>query len=221
MRGRATIAGVLAGVLVLGAVAPAAQAGRLDDAGRALREPGVWVAADLSWLVTPAQARRLDREIDRAGVPVRVAVLPHLEVDESRGDPRAIVRAIIRRADRDGLYVLVDEEGRVEYAARRLALDVTEFSFPRHSRGFGPAPLRESLAGLVPTLRAAAPASPPTSFEPFASPEGVSRSSGGDDRDPLLGVALACTLLGALGGFVLYWLLRAAVAGAGALRQRA
>ena len=221
MRACAIVAGVLASGALLLAGAQAAQADRLDDAGRALREPGVWVDADLSWLVGPEQARRLDRAIDRAHVPVRVAVLPRVENDESRGDQRAIVRAIIRRVDRDGLYALVDQDGDVAYAARRLPLDITEFSFPKGS-GLRPAALSTSLAALVPAVCDAAPADPPVSFEPFADPKGVSLSSGGRaDHDPLLGVALACLLFGAAGGFIVYVVVRTAVAGADRWRQRA
>jgi len=118
---RATAAALLAGLTLAGLVPADAQANRLDGAAHALREPGVWVDSELTWLLGPREARRLDRQIARAEVPVRVAVLPQVEADESRGDPRAIARAIISRAGRDGLYVLVDQDGRVRLAARNLA----------------------------------------------------------------------------------------------------
>jgi hypothetical protein len=117
--------------------------------------------------------------------------------------------------------VLVDQDGDVSYAARRLALDLSEFSFPRGS-GLDSAPLSTSLARLVPIVRDAARADPPVSFEPFADPKGVPLSGGGGaDRDPLLGIAFACLLLGAVGGFALYGLVRAAAGGAGMWRRRA
>jgi hypothetical protein len=219
MSPRAIVAAVMASVLLAGLVsADAARAGRLDDAGRALREPGVWVDPDLTWLVGPREVRRLDRQIDRADVPVRIAVLPQVEVDESRGDQRAIARAIMRRADRDGLYVLVDQDGRLAAAARDVPLDLGEASFSPFSE-LGRRPLSEQLAAIVPTVRAAAPATP-TSFEPFANPKGLPSSGGGRDGDPLAGIALACALLGAIAGFGLHFMLRAAVAGADAWRSR-
>jgi hypothetical protein len=209
------VCALLAGLVL----ADAARAGRLDDAGRALRAPGVWVDRDLSWLVGPQEARRLDRQIDRAKVPVRVAVLPQVAQDESRGDQRAIARAIIRRAGRDGLYVLVDQDGRLEYAASNLPLDLTESSFDRYSGGLRERPLREQLDALVPTVSAAAAAAP-VSFAPFADPKGLP-TSGGSDHDPLAGVAFACALLGGMLGLGLYFLLRGVVAVTGAWRSRA
>jgi hypothetical protein len=212
-----TAARVLAGVLLaMLAVADAAHADRFDEAARALREPGVWVDRDLSWLVGPAEARRLDRRIAAADVPVRVAVLPQVEKDESRGDQRAIARAIIRRVDRDGLYVLVDQEGDVDYAARDLPLKVSEFSF-RTSQEFGGGPFRDQLAGLVPTLQAAAPAAPPVSFEPFSNPKGISLG-GKVERDSLVMIALVCAFLGAVLGIGLHFVVRGVAGAAAALR---
>ena len=219
MSRRAAAMRVLASVLLAAlACSDVARADRLDAAARALRAPGVWVDADLTWLVGPSSARRLDREIGRAGVPVRVAVLPQVAVDESRGDRRAIARAIIRRVGSDGLYVLVDQEGRVAYAARRLALDLRESSFPAGS-GLGGAPLSEHLAALVPTIRDARPA-PPVSFEPFANPQGVATTSG-EQHDPLVLVALVCALVGGLLGVGLHVCVRRVLGATNAWGRRA
>jgi hypothetical protein len=205
---------LLAALMAASAVfCEAAQASRLDDAARALRSPGVWVDADLSWRVVPAQARRLDRAIVRAGVAVRVAVLPRLEVDESRGDARAIARAIIRRVDRDGLYVLVDQDGRFEYAARNLPLDLSGFSFPS---ALAPDPM--TLDKLVPIVRQAQPAAA-VSFEP--DPPFDASSSDSDSDDSLIGVAFGATLIGALGGFCIYLLVRVAAAAFVMVNRRA
>lgn len=218
MRRRA-VTRVLALVLVAtGAWTDAAQAGRLDVAGRALREPGVWVDADLAWLVSPAAARRLDREIDRAHVPVRVAVLPQLAVDESRGDRRAIARALIRRVGRDGLYVLVDQDGDVAYAARRLPFDTAKRSFP-DAGGRGDATLAEALAALVPTVRAAR-GEPPVSIEPYSDPRGVTTSPH-RNHDSLLVIALLSGLVGLLLGVGSHVCVRAIAGAASAWRQRA
>lgn len=215
---RAITAAVLA-LACAGAMAPdRARADRLEDAGSALREPGVWVADDLAWLVEPELERRLEREIERADVPVRVAVLPHLEIDESRGDPRAIARGIIRSADGTGLYVLVDQDGRIEYAARDLPLAVTASAFP--SGGFfDPEPLPALLRAVVATTRSA-PAAAATSFEPFAAPKGVFPSGGGDE-DSLVGIALITAVLGLILGGLLHLLLRGAALAAGHWRARA
>jgi hypothetical protein len=211
MKALATVAGVLATALLGGLMtAGAARANRLDDAGRALREPGVWVDRDLSWLVTPTDARRLKRAIERAGVPVRIAVLPQVAVDESRGDQLAIVRGLMSRVDRDGLYVLVDQDGGLAYAARRLPLDVSEYSF-RSRRGLveAPAPLGEVLDAIVPVV-ANARAAAPVSFEPYANPQGLSTHD--RDRDSLVGIAAGTLLLGSMIGFALYCFVRAAAA---------
>ena len=199
-------------LLLLLAPASAAQAGRLDDAARALGAPGVWVDPELSWLVAPGAARRLEREIRAAGVPLRVAVVPRLEVDESRGDARAIMRAIIRRVNRDGLYVLVDQDGYVEYGARRLSLDLA-ISYSGYDTS-----IAETLAALVPSVLAARPAAP-VSFEPEAA-DPVDESSESEQRDSLLGVAFGSTVFGALAGFALYLGMRAVVSFVAGVRRR-
>lgn len=219
MTARAALALLLASVLLTALVsADAARADRLDDAGRALREPGAWVDPDLSWLVGPQEARSLDRRIAGAPVAVRVAVLPQVAVDESRGDQRAIARAIIRRVGRDGLYVLADQDGRLAFAARNLPLDVTEFSFDRGS-GLERRQLIEKLDAVLTTVGAAAPA-PPAGFEPFSDPKGLP-TSGGRDHDPYALIAVVCAFLGGLLGLALHYVLRAGAAVAGAWRSRA
>jgi hypothetical protein len=219
MNALATIAGVLVTALLAGFVtAGDARANRLDDAARALHEPGVWVDRDLSWLVSPAQARRLQRAITRAGEPVRIAVLPQVAVDESRGDQLAIVRAIIRHVDRNGLYVLVDQDGGLAYAARRLPLDVSEYSF-RSRRGLteAPASLGEVLDAIVPVM-AKARAAAPVSFEPYANPQGLETHH--RDRDSLVGIAAGTLLLGSLIGFALYCFVRAGAGVVTLVRRR-
>lgn len=207
MSARALLGGLLASVLLAGAVyADAAHADRLDDAGAALREPGIWVHRDLTWLLSPPQARRLRRTIERAGIPLRVAVLPQVETDESRGDPRAIARAIIGRVARDGLYVLVDQDGRMRSAARDLPLQLGDYSVDSSILGE-----RDSLAAKLARLASiveAAPRAAPRSFEPYADPKGVDRSSGGANEDPLALVAFGSAIFGLMAGFVAYCLLR-------------
>jgi len=207
MSARALLGGLLASALLAGAAcAGAAHAGRLDDAARALREPGVWVHRDLSWLLSPAQARRLERAIDRAGIPLRVALLPQVENDESRGDPRAIARAIVGRVSSDGLYVLVDQDGRTRSAARNLPLELGDFSIDSSILGDRDS-LSASLAQLVRIVEGA-PRGEPRSFEPYASPKGIDapRTRAGDE--PLAGVAFGSAIFGLMIGFAGYCLLR-------------
>jgi hypothetical protein len=208
-RRRARAAGLLAALLLGGLVTvEAAQANRLDHAGKALSKPGVWVDDDLDWLVEPAQARRITRRIRAARIPLRIAVLPMLEVDESRGDPRAIARSISARVGSDGLLVLVDEDGRIEYAARDLPLKLSEYSVDS-GLDFD-TPLDERIDAIVAKVDAA-PAGPPQTFEPYSDPEGVSSSSGGGNEDPLAGVAFGSALIGAMLGGALYFIMRAIV----------
>ncbi|MEA2155811.1 MAG: hypothetical protein QOE11_1951 [Solirubrobacteraceae bacterium] len=219
MIGRATVAGMLAGALLATVVfADAARADRLDEAGAALSRPGVWVDRDLTWLVTPQQARRLDRQIGRAQVAVRIAVLPRVQVDESRGDPRAIARAIIRRAGGDGLYVLVDQNGSVQYAARNLRLDLSESSFRTGPQLQHP-PVSQALAAIVPTVRAARPAAP-VSFLPFASPQGLETFHRAPDEDPLALIAAVFAIIGVILGLGLFVLLRSIVRAVDDVRAR-
>jgi len=209
MSARATTARLLASVLLWGlAVADVASADRLDAAGRALRDPGIWVQRDLSWLVDPRDARSLARDIDRAEVPVRVAVLPQIAVDESRGDPRVIARAIADRAGRDGLYVLVDQDGGLTYAARNLPLDVSEYDLYDAGRS-REAAVSGRLAALVRIVRTA-PAAAPVSFEPHADPKELG-SYGGANDDPIALIVAVCALLGVLAGFALHYALRMVV----------
>ena len=217
---RAAAVAVVLAVVLLTAVAAAApaHADRLDEAARALRKPGVWVDADLLWLVSPRAARRLSREIDRAPVPVRVAVMPKVEEDESRGDQRAILRGIVRRVRAGGLYVLADQDGDVVYAAHDLRRDIRESSFPT-GIGLGSVSLSQSLAAIVPAMRAAQPAAP-VSFEPFSDPQGI-RTSGGGNHDSLLLVGLLSALFGAVLGVGLHFCLRGIVALTAGVRRRA
>jgi len=205
---RATAAALLAGLTLAGLVPADAQANRLDGAAHALREPGVWVDSELTWLLGPREARRLDRQIARAEVPVRVAVLPQVEADESRGDPRAIARAIISRAGRDGLYVLVDQDGRVRLAARNLALEIEGSLGDRGYQETTP-PLAERLEEVVRTV-SMAPSAAVRSFEPDSNPKGVRSSS--PDGDSLVMIAFVCALLGALAGGALHLAVRGVVA---------
>jgi len=209
MTARNALTGLLAALLLGGLVtAEAAQANRLDDAGRSLSKPGMWVHDDLDWLVEPAQARRLTRRIRAARIPLRIAVLPMLEVDESRGDPRAIARSISARVDRDGLLVLVDEDGRMQFAARELPLKLSEYSV---NSGLDiDTPLDERIDAIVARVDSA-PGGPPQTFEPYSDPEGVSRSSGGSNDDPLAGVAFGSAVIGAMLGGALYCIMRAIV----------
>ena len=150
--------------------------------------------------------------IDRAGVPLRVAVLPQVDADESGGDPRAIALAIVRRVPDAGLLVLVDQHSRMTYAAEDLPLDVTAFSLPA-GRGPEDEDLPERLRALVRIVRAA-PSAPPVSFLPYARSR-VPSSSGADE--PLVLIALVCGVLGAVIGLGLHYLMRAAVVVAAAV----
>jgi len=212
MSARAPIVLLLAGALLAGGLAAtSASAGRLDDAGRALRAPGIWVHRDVTWLVGAREARRLARRIQDTGAPVRIAVLPQVEADESRGDPRAIALGIIRRARGAGLYVLVDQDGRMALAGVKLARDIDEYRL--ESAGNGPeGGVAGRLGELVRVVDQAARAAP-RDFEPAAEPKGVSPSTGGGGGDePLAGVAFGSAIFGAMAGFALYCLLRAVVA---------
>jgi hypothetical protein len=211
---------LLASVLLAGtSFVAVAQADRLDDAARGLRKPGIWVHPDLAWLLSPAQARRLRRTIEDARIPLRVAVLPQLQADESRGDPRVIARAIIRRVGRDGLYVLVDEDGRTRSAARNLPLDLDDYDLDGNILGPDDS-LSATLAQLVRTVQAA-PRAAPRSFEPYADPKGLVRSDRGAGHDPLALVAFGSAIFGTMVGFAAYCLLRAAVAVVQAVRNAA
>ncbi len=176
----------------------------------------MWVDRELSWLVGPREGRSLDRMIAEADVPVRVAVMPHVQFDESRGDPRAIARGIIRRTGRDGLYVLVNQAGRLTLAARNLAPEVVGYRLESAGNE-----TRRDLAGrlgeLVQTVEEA-PRAPPRDFEPTSYPKGVPSSGGGGNDDPLALVAFGSALFGALAGAALYLVLRAVVGIVRALR---
>lgn len=214
---RARFVTALVGVLLAATVcADSTSAARLDDAGRALRAPGIWVHPDLTWLVGAREARRLARRIRTTGAPVRIAVLPQLAVDESRGDPRAIALGIIRRARGAGLYVLVDQDGRLALAGVQLARDIDEYRL--ENVGNGPdGGVAGRLGELVRVVDQAARGAP-RDFEPSADPKGVPRSGDGSLDKPLLGVAFGSAIFGLVAGFALYVLLRLLVGIARAIK---
>lgn len=116
----------LLAVVVLASVAPvsaaAAAPDRLDALATTLRERPLAVDPELAWLLDARQERRILRALQGSPVPIFTAVLPQLETDESGGDPDRIAIALHARLGRPGLYVLIDDHGR---------LDATAFDVPR------------------------------------------------------------------------------------------
>jgi hypothetical protein len=102
-------------LLAVATVAPAASAsaaaGRLDRLVQELRVQPLAIDSELSWYLSSAQRRRLERTLRASPVAIRVALVPQVEDDESGGDGSRIAVWLHRRLGRPGIYVVVDEHG--------------------------------------------------------------------------------------------------------------
>lgn len=212
-RARTLLALALSLLTALGAAVPA-HADRLDDAAAGLRESPLYVDPELGWILDARQRRDLTRTLRDADVPVLVAVLPHLESDESGGDGERMVRGLQDRLRRDAVYIVSDERGALELASMGVPRDLripysltyAELSAERPADGGPLAGAVGRLGQIVARVNAAGPGPPNGPTEPTQPlrPVNAPLSSGGrglevgdDIVAPLIvGAALGLTLLG-------------------------
>lgn len=113
---------------VLAALAIATPAGAQDRVGRitdSLRQSPVFVDPDVSYLLGASDRAALTRQIQAAGVPVHLAVVPLLSEDESGGDADRLASLLHRRLGRNGIYLIADQYGILDSVAYQVPRDTT------------------------------------------------------------------------------------------------
>jgi hypothetical protein len=98
--------------------------GRLGRAAAALRRSPLWVDPEVDWMFDAKTRRSVERALGAARIRVFVAALPVLTEDESGGDLERIVQTLQRQVGEDGLYVAVDQDGRMDLASVGVPLDL-------------------------------------------------------------------------------------------------
>lgn len=185
---------------------------RLDRVAAAFRTSPLVVDPELDWILDGPKRRALERRLRAARIPVFVAVLPSLDEDESGGDPERMLQTLQRRLGRDGLYVVVDAEGRMDLASLGVPLDLAiPFSLlspsfrddrPIAGQERDPAPpgwttVPERLGGILDAVAKAGPGTPNgvvddvDDLEPLAGTNTSAR-----EREDVIAATISGTVLG-------------------------
>jgi hypothetical protein len=143
LRGQLLAVRVVAVVVLMLALAPAASAGTIvDRAAAALRNNPVYVDPKAEKTISPAEADRLRREIETKGHgPIYVAILPAAALNEAGGDALGDADELHRRLGARGVYaVVVGGHFRAESTdlPGKTARLATQAFKAHHDEGIGP-----------------------------------------------------------------------------------
>ncbi|MDO9408271.1 hypothetical protein [Patulibacter sp.] len=147
---------------------------RLAGIARELRRTPLVIDPELDWMFDARTARSMERTLRDARIPIFVAVLPSVDEDESGGDLERVVQRLQREVGKDGLYVAVDQDSRMDLASVGVPLDlgisISVLSPPRDERPYeeqerdpGPSPadsIPARLREIVDTVAKAGPGEP-------------------------------------------------------------
>jgi hypothetical protein len=97
---------------------------RLTRIASELRSTPFVVDPELDWMIDRPAHRAVERTLRGARIPIFVAVLPSVDEDESGGDLERVVQRLQRDVARDGLYVAVDQDARMDLASVGVPLDL-------------------------------------------------------------------------------------------------
>jgi len=148
--------------------------GRLARTASALRRSPLSVDPEMDWMFDAKTRRSLLKTIEGARIKIFVAALPVIDEDESGGDFDRIIRALQQGVGQDGLYVVVDQDGRMDLASVGVPLDLgISFSLlypdrderPYDEQARDPAPppwasVPDRLREIVATVEKAGPGEP-------------------------------------------------------------
>ncbi|MGI5233157.1 hypothetical protein [Actinoallomurus sp. CA-142502] len=144
---------------------------RVDRVAAALRQSPVFVDPDVSSLLNARDRTALGRQIAGAGVPIYLAVVPLDSDDESAGDADYFTYLLHRRLGRNGVYVVSDQRGSLDWTSYRVPRDDTlEFSQVTNGK-----PLPQRLHDVIDAFAhapAAKPSDPPVPDAPDADSSG-------------------------------------------------
>lgn len=173
---RLLLAVMLPAVILTAAPAPApaaapatATAGSADRVGRVvagLRQSPLFVDPDVSYLLDAAQRAALTKKIKGVGVPLYLAVVPLGSEDESAGDAEYLAYLLHRRLGRNGIYLVCDQRGDLEWTAYDVPRDDTL----DYDQAFNDKPVPRKLGDVVDAF-AHAPRAAPTDPVPPRAPE--------------------------------------------------
>jgi len=147
---------------------------RLARTAIALRRSPLFVDPEMDWMLDAKTRRSLLRTLEGARIKVFVAALPVIDEDESGGDFDRIIRALQQGVGQDGLYVVVDQDGRMDLASVGVPLDLRiafsllfpdrdERPYDEQARDPAPPPwtsVPERLREMVATVEKAEPGEP-------------------------------------------------------------
>ncbi|MFB9835719.1 hypothetical protein [Actinoallomurus acaciae] len=138
---------------------------RVDRVAAALRRSPVFVDPDVSSLLDAHDRTALGRQIAGAGVPIYLAVVPLDSDDESAGDADYFTYLLHRRLGRNGVYLISDQRGTLDWTSYQVPRDDTlEVSAVTNGK-----PLAQRLHGVIDALAhapAAKPSDPPVPDAP-------------------------------------------------------
>lgn len=153
---------------------------RVDRVAAALRRSPVFVDPDVSSLLDARERTALGKQIAGAGVPIYLAVVPLDSDDESTGDPDYFTYLLHRRLGRNGVYLISDQRGTLDWTSYQVPRDDTlEFSQVTNDK-----PLSQRLHDVIDAFAhapAAKPSDPPV-------PE-VPKSYSSDKKPTKVGLA--------------------------------
>jgi hypothetical protein len=148
------------------AQAQARAADRVDRVAGALRESPLFVDPDVSYLLDARQRDALTRQIQAAGVPIYLAVVPLGSQDESAGDADYFTYLLHQRLRRNGIYLVSDQRGDLDWTAYQVPRDDTL----DYDQAFNGKPLPQKLHDVIDAF-ARAPSAKPSDPVPPRTPE--------------------------------------------------
>jgi hypothetical protein len=197
---------LLPALVLMTVPAPAHAADRVDRVAGALRQSPVFVDPDVSYLVTARQRAALTRQIQRAGVPVYLAVVPLDSEDESAGDADYFTYLLHRRLGKNGIYLVSDQRGGIDWTAYQVPRDATLDSGEVDADASLPRKLYDIIGAFAHAPKAA-PSDPPKPRTPDEDPvqkkTGSGELAGQFSKTFFPSVAISTLLLGLLWYLVL------------------
>lgn len=160
------------------AATPAYAADRVDRITAGLRQSPVFVDPEVYYLLDARERAAVIRQIGRAGIPIYLIVVPLQPEDESGGQPDYLGYLVHRRLGRNGVYLIADQRGGLDWISYRVPReDTLDYDLATNDK-----PLPQRLHHVIDALAhgpAAAPSDPPVPFLPVAVPERKTPSAAG------------------------------------------
>jgi hypothetical protein len=148
---------------------PAHAGDRVDRITAALKQSPLFVDPDVSYLLDEQQRTVLDRQLKTAGVPIYLVVAPLQSADESAGDADYFGYLLHQRLGRNGIYLIADQSGSLDWMAYQVPRDDTL----GYDQAVNDKPLPQKLHDVIDAFAHAPKAAPSDPAKPRTPDEDV------------------------------------------------